>query len=114
MTSAIDARGDAVWRSSRAGTRAGALKMTASCSAAAALLKRSAAAASPTIAESGRHTASGRSSSLERILGDLLEEGYRGVFDLELLGPRIESEGARAATKRAAENLSGILAKLGA
>lgn len=51
---------------------------------------------------------------LERILGDLLEEGYRGVFDLELLGPRIESEGARAATKRAAENLSGILAKLGA
>ena len=51
---------------------------------------------------------------LERILGDLLEEGYRGVFDLELLGPRIESEGARAATKRAAENLSDILAKLGA
>ena len=41
-------------------------------------------------------------------------EGVGGVFDLELLGPRIESEGARAATKRAAENLSGILAKLGA
>jgi len=51
---------------------------------------------------------------LERILGDLLEAGYEGVFDLELLGPRIEQEGARAATKRAAENLTAILDRLGA
>ena len=51
---------------------------------------------------------------VERLLGDLLDAGYRGVFDLELLGPRIEAEGARAATRRAAENLSEILVKLGA
>lgn len=51
---------------------------------------------------------------VERLLGDVLEAGYKGVFDLELLGPRIEAEGARAATKRAAENLSEILVRLGA
>jgi len=51
---------------------------------------------------------------VESLLGDILEAGYQGVFDLELLGPRIEAEGARAATKRAAENLSEILVKLGA
>jgi sugar phosphate isomerase/epimerase len=51
---------------------------------------------------------------LEWLLGTILELGYEGVFDLELIGPRIEQEGARAASKRAAENLSEILTKLGA
>lgn len=51
---------------------------------------------------------------LERLLGDLLATGYAGVFDLELVGPRIEAEGARAATTRAAERLSEILTRLGA
>jgi sugar phosphate isomerase/epimerase len=51
---------------------------------------------------------------LERLIGDLLEAGYTGVFDLELLGPRIEAEGNRAATRRAAERLSEILTRLGA
>lgn len=51
---------------------------------------------------------------LERLLGQVLDAGYEGVFDLELVGPRIEAEGARAATRRAAENLSEILTKLGA
>lgn len=51
---------------------------------------------------------------IERLLGQVLEAGYTGVFDLELVGPRIEAEGARAATRRAAENLSEILTKLGA
>jgi sugar phosphate isomerase/epimerase len=51
---------------------------------------------------------------LERLLGDILEAGYQGVFDLELLGPRIQDEGARTATRRAAENLSELLTKLGA
>jgi sugar phosphate isomerase/epimerase len=51
---------------------------------------------------------------LERLLGQLLDLGYAGVFDLELLGPRIESEGHRTAFRRAAENLSEILTKLGA
>ena len=51
---------------------------------------------------------------VERLLGDLLAAGYKGVFDLELLGPRIVAEGPHEATKRAAENLSEILVRLGA
>lgn len=51
---------------------------------------------------------------VECLLGDLLEAGYTGVFDLELVGPRIQQEGAAAATRRAAENLSEILTRLGA
>ncbi len=51
---------------------------------------------------------------LERLLGEVLEAGYEGVFDLELLGPRIEAEGCRAATRRAAETLSEMLHRLGA
>lgn len=51
---------------------------------------------------------------LERLIGDVLELGYDGVFDLELVGPRIEAEGPRAATARAAEYLSNLLTKLGA
>ncbi len=51
---------------------------------------------------------------LEGLLGDILELGYAGVFDLELVGPRIVAEGARAASTRAAERLSEILVKLGA
>ena len=51
---------------------------------------------------------------LERQMGQLLELGYQGVFDIELTGPRITEEGHRAAFQRAAENLSEILVKLGA
>ncbi|WP_231568264.1 sugar phosphate isomerase/epimerase family protein [Novosphingobium malaysiense] len=51
---------------------------------------------------------------LERIIGDILELGYGGLFDLELVGPRIEEEGARAASERAADYLSNLLTKLGA
>jgi sugar phosphate isomerase/epimerase len=51
---------------------------------------------------------------LERLIGDILEAGYQGLFDLELVGPRIVAEGPREATKRAAENLSEILVRLGA
>jgi sugar phosphate isomerase/epimerase len=50
----------------------------------------------------------------EWLVSELLEAGYRGVFDLELVGPRIEAEGGFAATRRAAENLSEILVRLGA
>ena len=50
----------------------------------------------------------------EWLLRELLDAGYRGVFDLELVGPRIEDEGGFAASKRAAENLSELLAQLGA
>jgi sugar phosphate isomerase/epimerase len=51
---------------------------------------------------------------LQRLIGDLLEAGYAGLFDLELVGPRIAAEGAAAASTRAAERLSEILVKLGA
>jgi sugar phosphate isomerase/epimerase len=51
---------------------------------------------------------------LDRILGDVLEAGYQGVFDIELVGPRIAAEGARAATQRAAQTVSEILTRLGA
>lgn len=51
---------------------------------------------------------------LAQQIGWLLEAGYEGVFDLELLGPRIEAEGPRQAGLRAAEALSEILVKLGA
>jgi sugar phosphate isomerase/epimerase len=51
---------------------------------------------------------------LERLLGDVLEAGYRGVFDIELIGPRIDAEGHVAATRRAAERVSEMLARLGA
>jgi sugar phosphate isomerase/epimerase len=51
---------------------------------------------------------------LERLLGDVLEAGYEGVFDLELVGPRIAAEGSRAATRRAADYLSELLTRLGA
>jgi sugar phosphate isomerase/epimerase len=51
---------------------------------------------------------------LEKIIGILLRAGYNGAFDIELVGPRIDAEGHYAATHRAAERLSQILAKLGA
>jgi sugar phosphate isomerase/epimerase len=51
---------------------------------------------------------------LERLLGQLLDLGYEGLFDLELVGPRINAEGCYGATTRAAEYLSDLLTKLGA
>ena len=51
---------------------------------------------------------------LERILGWALDAGYRGAFDLELLGPRIDDEGRLDATRRAAEYVGELLRKLGA
>lgn len=50
---------------------------------------------------------------LERLLGDVLDAGYHGLFDLELIGPRIDAEGPVAATRRAAERVSEILTRLG-
>ncbi|MCX7865191.1 MAG: hypothetical protein N2423_09195 [Novosphingobium sp.] len=51
---------------------------------------------------------------LEALIGDILELGYQGVFDMELIGPRIMKEGPKAAALRSAEALSAILEKLGA
>lgn len=51
---------------------------------------------------------------LPATLRDLLDLGYAGLFDLELVGPRIEAEGPRAACTRAARVLSDLLHRLGA
>jgi sugar phosphate isomerase/epimerase len=51
---------------------------------------------------------------LERIVGGVLDAGYAGVFDLELIGPRIDEEGPRAAVPRAVEALTRLLERLGA
>ncbi len=51
---------------------------------------------------------------LEHLISDLLDAGYSGLFDLELVGPRIDREGSAAAALRAVEWLSHLLTKLGA
>ena len=51
---------------------------------------------------------------LAQLLGLLLDKGYTGAFDLELLGPRIEGEGAPAAVARAGGYLDDLLTRLGA
>jgi sugar phosphate isomerase/epimerase len=48
---------------------------------------------------------------LQRILGWIVNAGYQGVFDLELLGPRIKGE--EPEVRRAAENLHTMLRSLG-
>ena len=47
-------------------------------------------------------------------MGLVLDAGYHGPFDLEILGPRIEEEGYRAPIGRSVERASEMLARLGA
>ena len=51
---------------------------------------------------------------LEHLLASLLEAGYAGLFDIELIGPRIDAEGHLAAVARAADQLGSILNSIGA
>ena len=51
---------------------------------------------------------------LERLLADVLDAGYDGLFDLELLGPRIDAEGGPAAVARGAAWLGITLDRLAA
>jgi sugar phosphate isomerase/epimerase len=51
---------------------------------------------------------------LARIIGWILEAGYRGAFDLELMGPRIDKEGHCEAVRRTTEWLGELLTRLGA
>ncbi|MCB1690505.1 MAG: sugar phosphate isomerase/epimerase [Halioglobus sp.] len=50
---------------------------------------------------------------LKQLLEWLVDAGYEGAFDLELLGPRIETEGRVAAMRRAVRNLSEMLHEIG-
>ncbi len=51
---------------------------------------------------------------VERLMGTVLDAGYEGPFDLEILGPRIEEEGYRAPIVRSIERASEMLERLGA
>ena len=51
---------------------------------------------------------------VERLLRLVLDAGYQGRFDLEILGPTIESEGYRAPIVRSVERASEMLERLGA
>ena len=43
---------------------------------------------------------------LERIIGWILEAGFTGAFDLELIGPRIDKEGHYQAVRRTSDWLT--------
>lgn len=49
---------------------------------------------------------------LRRFIGDVLDAGYSGVFDLEIIGPRIEEEGYDGAVRRSVDVLSRLLTDL--
>jgi sugar phosphate isomerase/epimerase len=51
---------------------------------------------------------------LGRIVGQLLDTGYEGMFELELVGPTIDAEGYDGAIGRSLAWLDGLLAELGA
>jgi sugar phosphate isomerase/epimerase len=51
---------------------------------------------------------------LARILRTVLDAGYTGMFELELIGPRIDAEGYDAAVPRAIEALGALLTALDA
>jgi sugar phosphate isomerase/epimerase len=50
---------------------------------------------------------------LRRLTERILQTGYSGGFDLELLGPRIEREGALSAVRRAGDHFGAVLESLG-
>jgi sugar phosphate isomerase/epimerase len=51
---------------------------------------------------------------LAPLVASVLEAGYMGLFDIEIIGPRIDAEGHLAAAARAAEVMGSILTALGA
>jgi sugar phosphate isomerase/epimerase len=51
---------------------------------------------------------------VERLIGLVLDAGYDGPFDLEILGPKIEAEGYRAPIARSLERATEMLDRLGA
>jgi sugar phosphate isomerase/epimerase len=51
---------------------------------------------------------------VERLIGLMLDAGYEGPFDLEILGPRIEAAGYRASIGSSLERAGEMLDRLGA
>ncbi len=50
---------------------------------------------------------------LHRLMQDVIDTGYGGLFDLEVLGPAIEAEGYAPALRRGVARASSLLAELG-
>jgi sugar phosphate isomerase/epimerase len=50
---------------------------------------------------------------VKRIVEWVLQAGYAGTFDIELIGPRIDAEGRLEAVRRTAANVGGMLTALG-
>ena len=50
---------------------------------------------------------------LERLMQSVLDTGYEGYFDLEVLGPAIEAEGYAPALRRGVDRASALLADAG-
>jgi sugar phosphate isomerase/epimerase len=50
---------------------------------------------------------------LTKIMGWLLEAGYQGPFEIEVVGPKIEAEGYQSAVRRSVAWLDTALAELG-
>ena len=51
---------------------------------------------------------------LERLLAMVLDAGFEGTFDLEVMGPRVEEEGYRSSVRRSVERASELLDRVGA
>jgi sugar phosphate isomerase/epimerase len=51
---------------------------------------------------------------LERLLAMVLDAGFEGSFDLEVMGPRVEEEGYPSSVRRSVERASELLERLGA
>jgi sugar phosphate isomerase/epimerase len=62
-----------------------------------------------TIASSQRLVPGDGDIPLQRIVSALLDAGYRGVFELELIGDAIEKEGYDVAVPRAVQELGSLL-----
>lgn len=50
---------------------------------------------------------------LQWLIGELLDAGYAGMFELEIIGPAITAEGAEPALRRTIDYLDAMLAELG-
>jgi sugar phosphate isomerase/epimerase len=50
---------------------------------------------------------------LERLVPSIVEAGFRGTFDLEIIGPRLEAEGAEIGLMRAADVIGRLLQMAG-
>jgi len=51
---------------------------------------------------------------LERLVAMALDAGFEGVFDLEVMGPRVEEEGYPSSVRRSVEQASELLDRVGA